>query len=167
MSHHSVPAMDTEIEDHQYQILRFWMYITSEKSIYILDFTRCLSWENCWHIHTDWACILPLLSQCVVFFYRDIPYLDWLQQDIGYWSTDVCAPSVAEGEDILENYLNNFRKLAGLFVTVSPNSIYSKFQAQSGLLWNTWAWLSVFMFLLMSPCFKLREESQRYIKPWT
>lgn len=66
--------------------------------------------------------------------YRDIPYLDRLQQDIGYWSTDVCVPSVAEGEDILGNYLNNFRKLGSVFVTVSPNSIYSKFQAQSGLL---------------------------------
>lgn len=63
--------------------------------------------------------------------------MDWLQQDIGYWSTDVCVPSVAEGEDKLENYLNNFRKLASLFVAVSPNSIYSKSQAQSGLLWNT------------------------------
>ena len=69
-----------------------------------------------------------------LFYYRDIPYLDGLHQDIGYWSTVVCTPSVAEGENILENYLNNFRKLASLVVTESPSSIYSKSQAQSSLL---------------------------------
>lgn len=52
--------------------------------------------------------------------------MDWLQQDMGYWSTEGCALSVAE--DILENYLNNFSKLASLVVAVSSNTIYSKFQ---------------------------------------
>ncbi len=84
--------------------------------------------------HTQQAFVGLLLSQCFVFFLETS--LFWIGCN-RTWSIglQMCVfPVKRKAEDIAENYLNNFRKLASLFATVTPNTIYSKFQAQSGLL---------------------------------